>query len=168
SDRPVDKLPNMKPILFVRADPFETFGVAPGAVASAGGEVLVWEAISNEPAPPLSGCAGIVTFGSTYNVEHADEQPFISQIGALARDAVSAGVPFLGSCFGAQLLAWTLGAEVKKSDVREVGFEPIRPLEAAKEDRLTAHLRDADSAEHERRGAEIFRRFVEVCRETAV
>ena len=113
----------MKPILFVRADPFETFGVAPGAVASAGGEVLVWEAISNEPAPPLSGCAGIVTFGSTYNVEHADEQPFISQIGALARDAVSAGVPFLGSCFGAQLLAWTLGAEVKKSDVREVGFE---------------------------------------------
>lgn len=129
----------------MRADPFETFGVAPSAVSSAGAEVRIWEAISDEPAPDVSDCSGIVMFGSTYNVEHADEQPFIKEIGALASRALEAGVPLLGSCFGAQVLAWTLGSEVKKSAVREVGFEPIRPAPQAAGDRLTSHLRDGDN-----------------------
>ena len=134
----------MKPLLFVRADPSETFGVAPSAVASGGAEIRIWEAISSEPAPDLAEHSGVVVFGSTYNVEHADEQPFIKEVGALTREAVGAKLPVLGSCFGAQILAWSLGARVEKSDVREVGFEPIRPLAPAASDVLTSHLSDGD------------------------
>ncbi len=134
----------MKPILLVRNDAFETFGVAPKAFAGAGTEVAVWEAVHAQPVPSLDDVGGVVVFGSSYNVEHADEQPFIQQVAALTREAVDREVPYLGVCFGAQLLAWSMGAEVEKSPVREVGFEPIHPLEPAAADPLLSHYRDGD------------------------
>lgn len=134
----------MKPILFARCDDFETFGIALEAVRSAGGEVVIWDAVAAEPAPELEAFGGLVIFGSTYNVEHADEQPFIKELRELTRQAIDSGVPFLGVCFGAQVLAWALDAEVMKAPVREVGFETIRPLPGAASDRLLSHYRDGD------------------------
>jgi GMP synthase (glutamine-hydrolysing) len=121
----------VKPVLLVRNDPFETFGVAPRAFAKADMPVTVWEAVDASPAPDLEEVGGLVVFGSSYNVEHADEHPFIHAVADLTRAAVERRVPYLGVCFGAQLLAWALGAEVEKAPVREVGFEPLRPLDAA-------------------------------------
>ncbi len=117
----------MKPVLLVRNDAFETFGVAPRAFAKAQMPVSVWE-------------------GSSYNVEHADEHPFIHAVADLTREAVERRVPCLGVCFGAQLLAWALGGEVEKSPVREVGFEPLRPLDPAQGDALVSHYADGDLA----------------------
>lgn len=137
----------MKPVWFVRCDASETFGVAPAAMAEAGMPVAVWDAINPSSAPPaLEDAGGIVLFGSTYNVEHADEQPFIPVAAALSRDAVARGVPYLGICFGAQLLAHALGADVTKAPVREIGFEPLRPAPAAATDPLLGHLGDGDAA----------------------
>ncbi|MGZ4151690.1 MAG: type 1 glutamine amidotransferase, partial [Actinomycetota bacterium] len=135
----------MRPILFARCDDFETFGVALEAVRSAGGEVVIWDAVSAEPAPELDAFGGLVIFGSTYNVEHADEQPFIKELRELTRRAVDGAVPFLGVCFGAQVLAWALDAEVMKAPVREVGFETLLPLPEATSDRLLSHYEDGDA-----------------------
>jgi GMP synthase (glutamine-hydrolysing) len=134
----------MRPVLFVKADAAETFGVGPGAVVDAGAEVRVWDAIGGEPAPALAEVAGIVLFGSSFNVEHADEQPFIKEVSELTREAVDTGVPYLGVCFGAQMLAWSLDAEITKAPVREIGFEPIWPLATAADDRLLAHYDPGD------------------------
>jgi GMP synthase (glutamine-hydrolysing) len=134
----------VKPVVLVRNDPFETFGVAPRAFAQADTPVVVWEAVDGSRAPDLEEVGGLVVFGSTYNVEHADEHPFIHGVADLTRHAVDRRVPYLGVCFGAQLLAWSLGAEVKKSPVREVGFEPLRPLRAAREDALVRHYGEGD------------------------
>ncbi|MGZ8566387.1 MAG: type 1 glutamine amidotransferase [Actinomycetota bacterium] len=133
-----------KPIVLVRNDVVDTLGVAPRALAEAGAETRLWEALNGHPAPDLDGVGGLVVFGSTYNVEHADEQPFIQQVGAVSRAAIDRGIPFLGVCFGAQLLAWTMGAEVKKAPVREVGFEPLRPLHAASVDPILSHYEMGD------------------------
>ena len=54
-------------------------------------------------------------FGSTFNVEHADEQPFIKDVRELTLEAVDRQVAFLGVCFGAQVLAWSLDAPVGKA-----------------------------------------------------
>ena len=135
----------MKPILFVRCDVVDTFGIAPGAVADAGAEIRTWDAI--DPAterPSLDEVGGVVVFGSTYNVEHADEQPFIKEVRELTREAIDRGVPLVGSCFGAQMVAWSLDAGVGKSPVREVGFEPIHMTSAAGDDPLVAHWSDGD------------------------
>lgn len=133
-----------RPILFVRCDAYETFGLAPDAVEDAGSPVRVWQALEGEERPDLGDVDGVVLFGSSYNVEHADEQPFIKELRELTGEAVDTGVPFLGVCFGAQVLAWALDAEVRKAPVREVGFVPIHPTAAAADDPVLSHYEDGD------------------------
>lgn len=134
----------MTRLLFARADEFETFGIGPASVEDAGAEVVVWEAIRGEPRPSLDDVDGVVMFGSSYNVEHADEQPFIHALRDVTLDALDRGTPYLGVCFGAQVLAWSLGADIVKAPVREVGYVPLRPLDAAAEDPVVAHYVDGD------------------------
>jgi len=137
----------MTTILFARLDGSETFGVAPAAVEAAGGTIRVWNAIDPAESPAsLDDVDGLVVFGSTFNVEHADEQPFIKASADLMREAIERHVPVLGACFGGQLLAWALDAEVGKGPVREIGFEPIHPTPAAVHDPLFSHLADGDVA----------------------
>src|SRR3954469_20085931 len=111
----------MKPLLFAKADLAETFGIGPTAVTDARAQVRIWDAINGEPAPSLDDVSGVVLFGSTYNIEHANEQPFIERLRTITLDALDQGTPFLGICFGAQVLAWSLGAEIRKAPVREIG-----------------------------------------------
>ena len=134
----------MEPVLLVRCDTFETFGVAPGAVEAAGVEPRVWDALGGEPPPPFDEVGGVVVFGSTYNVEHAADQPFIGRVGTYMGEAIERSTPVLGVCFGAQLLAWTLGAGIERAPAKEVGFEPLRPTSHAAEDRLLSHYGDGD------------------------
>jgi GMP synthase-like glutamine amidotransferase len=133
-------------ILFVRCDRAETFGVGGGGGGGAGGgRPGIWNAIdAGEPSPSLDDVDGVVVFGSTFNVEHADEQPFIKETAELMRESIVRRIPVLGVCFGGQLLAWALDAEVGKGPVREVGFEPIHPTPAATHDLLFSHLTDGD------------------------
>ena len=135
----------MKRVLFVHCDEVDTFGVAPDAVAAAGAEVLVWDALDpNAPRPDVRDVDGVVLFGSTFNVEHADEQPFIKEVRELTLDAFDRRTPFLGVCFGAQVLAWSLDGRVGKAHAREVGFERVHLEDAGAGDRLLEHYRDGD------------------------
>jgi GMP synthase (glutamine-hydrolysing) len=134
----------MRPVLFVRADGSETFGIAPAAVRDAGADIAVWDAIGGEPSPSLDGLDAIVVFGSAFNVEHADEQPFIHEMGTVTLEALDRRLPFLGICFGAQVLAWALGNAIERAPVREVGYVPIRPTTAAADDPVLGHYADGD------------------------
>ena len=134
----------MDPILLVRCDAGETFGIAPSALEHAGAPTTVWQAVDGAPRPSLDGIAGVVLFGSSYNVEHAAEQRFIADARALTIEAVERGLPYLGICFGAQMLTWSLDAPVGKAPVREVGYEPIRPNDEAEIDPLLGHYADGD------------------------
>jgi len=133
----------VEPILFVRCDAFETYGVAPAAVEAAGATPTIWDTTQPDAErPDLADVSGVVLFGSTSNVEHADERPFIKDVADLTAEAVERGVPVLGLCFGAQVLAWALGAAVEKAPVREVGFEPLRTLPAIADDPVLGHYGD--------------------------
>ena len=134
----------MRPLLFAKADAAETFGIGPSAVTGAGAEIRVWDAIHDEPAPTLDDVSGVVLFGSAYNIEHARERPFIERVREVTLDALDREVPFLGICFGAQVLAWSLGAKIRKAPVREIGYVPLRPLGAAADDPLLSHYTDGD------------------------
>ncbi|HEX9122081.1 MAG TPA: type 1 glutamine amidotransferase [Actinomycetota bacterium] len=135
----------MKPILLVRNDAFETFGIAPATFAEAGVPVRVLEAIDPEaPRISLDDVSGVVVFGSSSNVEHANEQPFIKELRELTLEALDRDLPYLGVCFGAQVLAWSLDCPVMKAPVREVGFEPLRIEPAAGHDPVLSHYRDGD------------------------
>jgi GMP synthase (glutamine-hydrolysing) len=139
----------VRPILFVRCDAYETYGVAPAAVTAAGATPLIWDTTQPDgDRPDLDDVSGVILFGSTSNVEHADERPFIKDVADLTREAVERDVPVLGLCFGAQVLAWALGAEVTRAPVRELGFEPIRALPALADDPVLGHYADGDRVFH--------------------
>jgi GMP synthase (glutamine-hydrolysing) len=135
----------MSHLLFVRCDAVDTFGIAPEAVAVVGADVQVWDALDpSMPRPDLRQVQGVVLFGSTSNVEHADQQPFIKEVRELTLDALDQHIPFLGVCFGAQVLAWSLDAPVGKATAREVGFERMHLEPGATDDPLIGHYRDGD------------------------
>jgi len=52
----------------------------------------------------------------------------------LIERGVGAGVPMLGICLGAQLIAKALGARVHHNDVLEIGWAPVHFTEAARRD----------------------------------
>jgi GMP synthase-like glutamine amidotransferase len=136
----------MGPILFVRADHDETFGVAPAAFAEIDRATTVWDAIGGEPAPDLGEVSAVIVFGSAFNTEHADEQPFLYGVRDVIQQALKRELPYLGICFGAQALAWALGSSVHRAPDREIGFVPIRRTAATAADPLLDLLVDGDPA----------------------
>ncbi len=67
----------------------------------------------------------IVSLGSEF-AAFDDTKPFVPREAALMRTAIDADVPVLGLCFGGQMLARALGAEVFRSDESEIGWLPVR------------------------------------------
>lgn len=135
----------MKPVLLVRNDRYESFGVAPGALSMAGVDLLTTNATS--PAgklPPLEEVAGVVTFGGTMNVDQVHDHPYLARVREYTREAVERGVPYLGICLGSQILARAFGQEVVRGSVREAGFEPVHPTPEAKEDPLLSFLGEGE------------------------
>jgi GMP synthase (glutamine-hydrolysing) len=61
---------------------------------------------------------------------------------------VKAGKPVLGVCFGSQLLAATLGAEVKQGKSKEIGWYPITLSEASGSDSLWTGIDPRFAAYH--------------------
>ncbi len=138
----------MKPVLLVRNDEYESFGVAPGALAWAGVDLVTVNATAGAKLPPLAGIGGVITFGGTVNVDQVHEYPYLGAVRDYTKEALDRGVPYLGICLGSQILARALGVAVVRSEVREVGFEPVRPTVDAKEDPLLSHLVDGDMVVH--------------------
>jgi len=134
----------VKPLLLVRNDGFETYGVAVPSLRSAGAELLLVDAFEGQPLPELSEVAGVVMLGGTVNADQVDRYPFLLEDRTLTREAVEAGVPYLGVCLGAQILARALDRPVMKAARREVGFQPIHPTESASDDALLSGFTDGD------------------------
>ena len=65
-----------------------------------------------------------------------DREPGVLAELRLIEEAVEAGVPIMGVCLGAQLIAKALGARVYKNAAKEIGWAPVYFTEAAKGDRV--------------------------------
>jgi GMP synthase (glutamine-hydrolysing) len=131
----------MKPVLLIRNDRYESFGVAPGALAWVGVDVLTANATDDAvDLPDIGDVTGVVTFGGTINVDQVHEYPHLAEVRDYTSLAIEAGVPYLGICLGSQILARATGVEVVRGPVREVGFETVRPTAAAADDPLLSVL----------------------------
>jgi GMP synthase-like glutamine amidotransferase len=78
------------------------------------------------PLPDLAGLAHIVMLGSTSSVyDDGEARAWIDEDLAWLRRADAAGVPILGICFGAQLLAAAFGGAVEPAGSEEIGWVTI-------------------------------------------
>ena len=78
-----------------------------------------------EPVPDADGLDGLVVMGGPMGVADTDRYPHLAHEIALVRDCVDAGVPVLGVCLGAQLLAAALGADVRPGTQIELGWHDV-------------------------------------------
>jgi GMP synthase (glutamine-hydrolysing) len=84
----------------------------------------------------LSGASGLVVLGGPMNVDETDRYPRLAQEVEWIKQALAAGLPTLGICLGAQLLAKALGAKVYPNPVKEIGWYRVTLTPHADRDTL--------------------------------
>lgn len=101
---------------------------------------------SREPdaSPSMEKYQGLIVLGGWMGVYEADQYPHIKVECQLIEQALKKGIPVLGICLGAQILAHTLGARVRKHSEVEAGWREVRLTEAGKEDPLLGHFRESE------------------------
>lgn len=82
---------------------------------------------------PVETLAGVVVHGGPFNAFDTELHPFLKDEYRLIDSCLARGVPLLGICQGAQMIALHLGAEVgpKPDLVAEFGYYEIKPSEEA-------------------------------------
>jgi GMP synthase-like glutamine amidotransferase len=104
-------------------------------------DVLTVELDDGETLPPLAEVDAILAMGGPMSANDDDEHPWLAGERVFLREAVEAGVPVLGACLGAQLLAAALGAGVYPVAAGpEVGLLPVDLTAAGEADPLFAGL----------------------------
>ena len=89
-----------------------------------------------DPLPAPGDADGILVLGG----EQTAPDPALADQAALLRDATAQGVPVLGVCLGAQLLAHAHGGEVRRLARRHLDWHELRPLPAADGDPVLGSL----------------------------
>ena len=82
--------------------------------------------------------------GGEMNVDETEQHPYLLAQRDLMRRAVEAGLPVLGICLGAQMLARALDARVYRAPVRELGFKTLRLTAAGRGDTLLSAFQTGD------------------------
>jgi len=85
----------------------------------------------------------IVILGGPMNVYEEEPYPFLKQEDRFIREALSAEVPLLGICLGAQLIAKAAGARVYQAATKEVGWHRVRLTPAGTSSPLFGGLPDS-------------------------
>ena len=92
--------------------------------------------------PRIDSYHGLVLLGGPMSVRDVEEYPHLESELRLVQDALDKGVPILGICLGAQLVAKALGAAVEPNAEKEIGWYDVRPTRAGHTDPLLAPFGD--------------------------
>ena len=90
--------------------------------------------------PSLEKYQGLVIFGGWMGVYEADRYPHLKVECRLIEEALKREIPILGICLGAQILAHTLGANVRKHTEKEVGWQDVALTPLGRKDFLLSHF----------------------------
>lgn len=119
-------------IRYLQHVPFEDpAGIADWAAAR--GHVMSGVMLhEGRPLPPPADADGLVVMGGPMGVHDTDRYPWLADERRFIADAIDAGLPVLGVCLGAQLIAAAMGADVYRNRHREIGFFEVDVTDAGR------------------------------------
>jgi len=90
--------------------------------------------------PMLTSYGALVVLGGPMNVDQFERYPHLDTEIKLIHEAIERGIPVLGICLGAQLIAKALGARVRRNHVKEIGWYDLTLTSRGRDDAVLGHL----------------------------
>ncbi len=137
----------MSPVWVLQHLEAEPPGLIGEALTDAGFAVHVLRPDLDPPPPIPPDVQGLVVMGGPMAVYQSQQHPWMAAELACLREALARGLPVLGMCLGAQLLAAAAGGQALPGAAGpEFGWAPVRFTEAGAADPLGAALLGAPGA----------------------
>ena len=90
----------------------------------------------DEPLPQISEAEAVINLGCPVSIREMDRHQFLKDLFGFVSEAVRQKVPYLGICFGGQMLAKVYGARVERTNVKEIGTDTVRLTDVGMADPL--------------------------------
>ncbi len=116
----------MKQVQVLQHVPFEGPGSIADWLAAQRADVGLTRLFADDPMPRADGIGALIALGGPMSVNDEDALHWLRPEKQLVRDAVARGIPVLGVCLGAQLIASALGASVYRGAASEIGWFPVQ------------------------------------------
>jgi GMP synthase-like glutamine amidotransferase len=105
--------------------PFEDIGSIAMWLEKRGAHLSYTRFYENQALPGLGEVDLLIAMGGPMSVNDESELSWLRQEKAFIRGAIERGVPVLGVCLGAQLIASALASRVYRNPVKEIGWFPV-------------------------------------------
>lgn len=105
--------------------PFEDIGSIAGWLEARRATVAYTRFFDNPTLPLLDGLELIIVMGGPMSVNDEVLFPWLRREKDFIREAIEKGIPLLGICLGAQLIASALGSRIDQNRELEIGWFPI-------------------------------------------
>jgi len=138
----------MKPLLVIRHERTDTLGVAGGAFEEEGLPISILDAWGDGSWPGREEVAAYLVMGGAMNVDQIGRHPYLGLERELIRGLIEAGVPVMGVCLGAQLMARAVDEPVIRAPQRKCGFFPVYPTEEGASDPVASVFAAGDLEFH--------------------
>ena len=134
---------------YFQHEPFEGIGMIAEWAAQRGHTLVQTAFFAAAPSlPALSDYDALIIMGGSMGVYDEDQYPWLVAEKAHIRAAITAGLPVLGICLGAQLIAASLGAKVAPQTHKEIGWFPVAMTEAGAQHPLLSGFNSAMTVYH--------------------
>lgn len=115
-------------VVILKHVPYEGPGIIADILEGRGLPFKTLEIHAGDPLPlSPAGLTGVISMGGPMSVN--DGLPFIDREQGFLVEAIDRGLPVLGVCLGAQIIAKALGAEVYPGEQAEVGWGEVNVSE---------------------------------------
>lgn len=104
---------------------FEDLGSMAQDFELAGYSVATTHWYRGDASPPLESFDALIVMGGPMGVYDEAEFPWLITEKNLIKTAMAAGKIVIGICLGAQLIAATCGAQVRRNTYKEIGWFPL-------------------------------------------
>ncbi len=115
----------MKKVLFLQHGDVDKPGLLAETLSTEGIGLEIFHAWRDGDFPVLQEFHALALGGGGQSAWEVEEHPYLETECRMIREAFRLGIPVLGLCLGAQLIARALGAEVRRAARKEIGFFPV-------------------------------------------